>query len=69
MSKSFTPFSPRGGKPLRMWGLFNYNIFWEAGRTRKDCREHARKILGDEMESYFKNKSMRIVRITVREGW
>lgn len=54
-----------------MWGLFNYDIFWEAGRTRKECREHAARIAGsaDEAEKWLRQKSLRIVKITVLEGW
>lgn len=61
--------SKRDTPPRRMWGLFNFDTFWEAGRTRKDCREHAAKILGADFEKYFRDGSMRIVKITVREGW
>jgi len=56
-------------KVNRVWGLFNYDTFWEVGRTMKDCREHAARVIGKDYEKYLKDKSMRIVRVTVKEGW
>jgi hypothetical protein len=56
-------------KPYRIWGLFNYDTLYEVGRTRKDCREHAARILGDGFERYFRDGSIQIRKITVREGW
>lgn len=56
-------------KPKKMWGLFNFNIFWEAGRTRRDCQEHAERLLGKDFEKYIRDGSLRIAKIVVREGW
>lgn len=56
-------------KTYSVWGLFNYDTFWEVGRTRRDCREHATRIIGKDAESCFRDGSMRIAKVTVREGW
>lgn len=56
-------------KPRRMWGLFNYNTFYEAGRTRAACRYHAERDIGKDFEKYFRNGSMQIRKITITEGW
>ena len=56
-------------KTYRIWGLFNYDTLYEVGRTRKDCREHALRILGEDMEKYFRGGSITIEKVTVRKGW
>lgn len=56
-------------KPYRIWGLFNYTTLYEVGRTRKDCREHAERIIGSDMEKYFRDGSISIEKVTVKKGW
>jgi hypothetical protein len=56
-------------RPYKVWGLFNFGTLYEVGRTRHDCREHAERIIGKDFEKYFRDKSMRIAKVTVSEGW
>ena len=56
-------------KTYRIWGLFNYDTFYEAGRTRKECREHAERVVGKDFEKFFRNGSLHIAKITIRKGW
>lgn len=56
-------------KVYRVWGLFNYDTLYEVGRTRKDCREHALRIVGPNFEKYFRDKSLTISKVTIRGGW
>jgi len=51
------------------WGLFNYDILYEIGRVRKDCIAHAERIIGKDFEKFFRNGSITIRKVTVREGW
>ena len=53
----------------RVWGLFNYNVLYEIGRVRRECRNHAERIIGGNPEKYFRNGSITIRKVTVREGW
>lgn len=53
----------------RAWGLFNYDTLYEIGRVRKECRAHAERIIGNDFEHYFRNGSISIRKVTVREGW
>lgn len=56
-------------RPYKIWGLFNWDTLYEVGRTRHECREHAERILGKGFERHFLDKSMRIAKVTIREGW
>lgn len=29
-----------------MWGLYNYNALWGVFRTRRECIEHFKKVVG-----------------------
>lgn len=51
------------------WGLFNYDTLYEIGRVRRECRDHAARIIGEDYFKYFKDGSMSIRKVTVREGW
>ena len=51
------------------WGLFNYDTLYEIGRVRLECRQHAERIIGKDFERYFRDGSMTIRKVTVREGW
>ena len=53
----------------KAWGLFNYDVLYEIGRVRKECRDHAERIIGKDFEKYFRNGSITIRKVTVREGW
>ena len=53
----------------RAWGLFNYGTLYEIGRVRMECREHAERIIGKDFEKYFRDESITIRKVTVREGW
>lgn len=56
-------------KPQRVWGLFNYDTLYEIGRVRKECREHAERIIGKNFEKYLRDGSISIRKVTVLEGW
>ena len=56
-------------KPYRIWGLFNYDVLYEVGRTRKECRTHAERIIGKDFERFFRDGSISIRKVTVSEGW
>ena len=56
-------------KHHKAWGLFNYDTLYEIGRVRKECRQHAERIIGEDFEKYFKDGSMTIRKVTVLEGW
>lgn len=52
-----------------VWGLFNFDVLWTTGRTRKDCREDAMRILGPTFERAFRDRSLSIKKVTVIQGW
>ena len=37
-------------KHHKAWGLFNYDTLYEIGRVRKECRQHAERIIGEDFE-------------------